>query len=127
MKAELSRPCVNSRTRRAAFCASSSVASSRGIDNLGVFQNRAAPDRVVAALHRPPADQVNGPAQQLSQLVLHLYVIQQAPVGLRQISRQDVNIALRPEVGTQCRAEQCQLLDLPAAAKINQAFSRYQL
>src|SRR3712207_6689971 len=85
-------------TRRAALTMSRSAASSGDIDRFGGRQDGASPDPVVAALDGAAADEVDLPAQDGGQLLLHRDGVPQAPVRVRREAHEHIDVAVRAEV-----------------------------
>jgi len=60
------------------------------------------------AFHCPPAHEIDGPATNPGQFLLHANTVKQRPVGFVGEGHKDVHIAIGAEVGTKNRPEQSQ-------------------
>src|SRR5574341_588840 len=89
-KPSLSRSPLNCTASRAALRMSRRAVSSLGIIQFGAFEDRLAADPVRAALDRPAAHQIDLPAEQHGELLLHTGVVKQAPLGIRCKGHQEV-------------------------------------
>src|SRR5438105_3694648 len=100
-----------------AFRISRRVASSRDKERLRAPEDRLPADPIAAPLDRATIHEVDLPPDELRQLGLHRHVVENAPVCFGRERHQKIYVAVRPKVGTQCRAEDRELGDLPTAAE----------
>lgn len=81
-------------------------------------QDFVAEQPIPAAFQRAFAHEVHISVPEGLQLLLHLDMVEQAPIGFSGESDQDIHIAVRGEVGAQDGAEQSQFADSPTSAEL---------
>ena len=98
--------------------------SRRSIDYLCRIEYLLAADAIPAPFDASPADKVNIPAKNILQIILHLHVVQEAPLNVPSEGHKHIDIAVRTEIFPQNRAEQRELGNLPSPAEFSYLFSR---
>lgn len=85
--------------------------------DLGRLKDRPTAEWVPAPLDTTPVHKVDRTAQYLFQFVLHIDMVEEAPLRVRRESRQDVNVAVGSEVIAQDRPKKRQFSYLPPPAE----------